>query len=72
MDGCSVLPAGTDALFRKGKPAFAASDPSECPVASHACDEVLSLPLHPGLNDTDVELVAASVNGEAAMLTLKD
>ena len=28
-------------------------DPADCPVADRACDEVLSLPLHPGADDAD-------------------
>jgi dTDP-4-amino-4,6-dideoxygalactose transaminase len=44
------------------QPALAAMSPVECPVADRACDEVLSLPLHPGLRDEDVDHVAAAVN----------
>ena len=43
------------------QPALAAARPAECPEAGRACDEVLSLPLHPGLTDTDVAEVAASL-----------
>ena len=31
------------------QPALAATDPGDCPVAARVCDEVLSLPLYPGL-----------------------
>jgi hypothetical protein len=31
--------------------AFATTAPADCPIAARACAEVLSLPLHPGLND---------------------
>jgi dTDP-4-amino-4,6-dideoxygalactose transaminase len=44
------------------QPALAAVNPAECPVADRACNEVLSLPLHPGLRDEDVDQVAAAVN----------
>jgi len=43
------------------QPALSAESPADCPVAARACDEVLSLPLHPGLTDQDVAAVAASV-----------
>jgi len=31
------------------QPAFASTDPAHCPNAIHAADELLSLPLYPGL-----------------------
>jgi dTDP-4-amino-4,6-dideoxygalactose transaminase len=34
----------------------------ECPVASRAAGELVSLPLHPGLANADVRRIAASVN----------
>jgi len=43
------------------QPAFAGIQPADCPVAARACDEVLSLPLYPGLSDLDVDRVAAAV-----------
>ena len=43
------------------QPAFAGVEPADCPVATRACDEVLSLPLYPGLSDLDVDRVAAAV-----------
>jgi dTDP-3-amino-3,4,6-trideoxy-alpha-D-glucose transaminase len=43
------------------QPALAGMDPRDCPAAAQACNEVLSLPLHPGLSDTDVDTVAAAV-----------
>ena len=44
-------------------PAFSASRSYECPVASRATRELLSLPLHPGLSDDDVrQVIAAAVN----------
>jgi dTDP-4-amino-4,6-dideoxygalactose transaminase len=48
--------------------ALAAMQPRDCPTAARACTEVLSLPLHPGLSDTDVDMVAASVQSESATL----
>jgi len=44
------------------QPALAALDPAECPVAGRACDELLSLPLHPALRDDEVDEVAAAVH----------
>ena len=44
------------------QPALASQDPADCPEAARACEEVLSLPLHPGLTDQDVSAVAASVH----------
>lgn len=38
--------------------AFKAYPPTECPVASKAADELLSLPLHPRLTGTDVARIA--------------
>lgn len=43
------------------QPALGAFDAAECPEATRACGEVLSLPLHPGLAPADVEAVAASL-----------
>jgi len=44
------------------QPAVAASHPAACPAADRACDEVLSLPLHPALRDDEVDRVADAVN----------
>jgi dTDP-3-amino-3,4,6-trideoxy-alpha-D-glucose transaminase len=43
------------------QPAFAVSNPAECPKAERAADEVLSLPLHHGLPLSDVNAVAGAV-----------
>ncbi len=43
------------------QPAFAASGPAECPEATAACHEVLSLPLHPGLDDADLRQVVTAI-----------
>lgn len=43
------------------QPALAALAPADCPEGNRACDEVLSLPLHPGLATHDVEAVVASI-----------
>lgn len=37
-------------------------NPRECPTATTACREVLSLPMHPALGDAEVEEVALSVS----------
>ena len=43
------------------QPALAAANPDACPIAAGACDEVLSLPLHPGMRDEDITDIAAIV-----------
>ena len=48
------------------QPAFAAVAPADCPLAARACDEVLSLPLYPALDDNAVDLVAATLKGHDA------
>jgi dTDP-3-amino-3,4,6-trideoxy-alpha-D-glucose transaminase len=50
------------------QPALAGASPRDCPAAARACDEVLSLPFHPGLSDAEVETVAAAVQSESAAL----
>jgi dTDP-3-amino-3,4,6-trideoxy-alpha-D-glucose transaminase len=41
--------------------AFQATKPADCPRALEACDEVLSLPLHPRLSEADLAFVAEQV-----------
>jgi dTDP-4-amino-4,6-dideoxygalactose transaminase len=41
--------------------ALASADPADCPLATAACQEVLSLPLYPGLTDQQAAEVAAAV-----------
>ena len=41
------------------QPALAGADPAACPIAARVCDEILSLPLHPGLSDDEVDAVAS-------------
>ena len=48
------------------QPALVAVSPDECPIASVACDEVLSLPLHPGMADSDVRAVASAIGDFAS------
>jgi dTDP-4-amino-4,6-dideoxygalactose transaminase len=43
------------------QPALAGERPVECPIATVACSEVLSLPLHPGLSDRDVNAVSEAI-----------
>jgi dTDP-4-amino-4,6-dideoxygalactose transaminase len=43
------------------QPALASTAPAECPRASQACAELLSLPLHHGLSEQEVGRVAAAV-----------
>jgi dTDP-4-amino-4,6-dideoxygalactose transaminase len=44
------------------QPAFADSIHTECPVASRACQEIVSLPLYPRMTLDDVAEVATAVN----------
>ena len=39
------------------QPALASAMPADCPVANRVCNEVVSLPLYPGLSDTAVDSV---------------
>ena len=48
------------------QPALAAADPRECPIATRACDEILSLPLYPALHDADVDTIAEAVHAFAS------
>jgi dTDP-3-amino-3,4,6-trideoxy-alpha-D-glucose transaminase len=48
------------------QPAMAGVNAHDCPVAARVCDEVLSLPLHPGLTDNDVAEVVATLKGHYA------
>jgi dTDP-3-amino-3,4,6-trideoxy-alpha-D-glucose transaminase len=43
------------------QPAVAAERPASCPVADRVCDEIFSLPLHPGMARHAIEEVAAEV-----------
>jgi dTDP-4-amino-4,6-dideoxygalactose transaminase len=43
------------------QPAVASQHPVDCPEGNRACDEVLSLPLHPGLAATQLEAVVAGI-----------
>lgn len=48
--------------------AMAAEQPAACPIADEACDQVLSLPLHPGLTEQDVQDVCEAVAASGAEL----
>jgi len=43
------------------QPALASTSPAECPLADQACNEILSLPLHPCLSEAEVDHIAAAV-----------
>jgi len=43
--------------------AFAHMSPAHCPLAARVCAEVVSLPLHPGLSDGDLDTVVSAVKG---------
>ncbi len=48
------------------QPALASQRPANCPVADRVCDQVLSLPLHPGMPQSAVEEVASALHASAA------
>jgi len=43
------------------QPALASEAPADCPIAARVCDEILSLPLYPRLDDRAVSAVASAV-----------
>jgi dTDP-4-amino-4,6-dideoxygalactose transaminase len=43
------------------QPALASEEPADCPVATRACSELLSLPLYPDLPDASVDTVLAAL-----------
>lgn len=43
------------------QPAFASAAPEPCPIADTVCDELVSLPLHPGLDEVAVTRVIEAV-----------
>lgn len=43
------------------QPALTGQAPANCPEGNRACDDVLSLPLHPGLETDDLDAVVARV-----------
>jgi dTDP-4-amino-4,6-dideoxygalactose transaminase len=47
------------------QPALAAAEPADCPVATRACNEILSLPLHPALREDEIDDIAAAVRAFA-------
>jgi dTDP-4-amino-4,6-dideoxygalactose transaminase len=59
--------AGVEALVHypvpiPSQPGLRSENPAPCPAASIACDEVLSLPMHPALTSEDVARVADVVS----------
>jgi len=42
------------------QPAIASERPAACPVADAVCDEIVSLPLHPGMTDAEIDAAAAA------------
>jgi dTDP-3-amino-3,4,6-trideoxy-alpha-D-glucose transaminase len=46
--------------------ALAGEHPADCPIASRICNEVLSLPLRPGLTETAIDQVAAALRAFSA------
>jgi hypothetical protein len=51
--------------------AFAASPPADCPIASAACDQVVSLPFHPALPAADLSAVAGAIHDFRGKLTVR-
>lgn len=48
------------------QPALQSEAPADCPVGDRICGQVLSLPLHPGLREDDVDAVVAAVRSVTA------
>jgi dTDP-4-amino-4,6-dideoxygalactose transaminase len=44
------------------QPALASAQRTDCPIASRACHEILSLPLHTAMHDDDVDAITDAVN----------
>lgn len=44
------------------QPALASAQRTDCPIASRACHEILSLPLHSAMHDDDVDAITDAVN----------
>jgi dTDP-4-amino-4,6-dideoxygalactose transaminase len=42
--------------------ALRSQDPRECPAATEACREVLSLPMYPALTDAELDDIVRSVD----------
>ncbi len=47
------------------QPAVASENPGACPVADRICEQVLSLPLHPGMSTQAIDEVAAALQAHA-------
>jgi dTDP-4-amino-4,6-dideoxygalactose transaminase len=65
----ALLAAGVETLVHypvpmPRQPAFAAENPTQCPVADRVCEQVFSLPLHPQLSDDEAGLVIASIRAQ--------
>ncbi len=45
------------------QPAFAETQPADCPLAARVCDEILSLPCQPAMQERDVDAVVAAIRG---------
>jgi dTDP-3-amino-3,4,6-trideoxy-alpha-D-glucose transaminase len=48
------------------QPAVRSERPAECPIADRVCNQLLSLPLHPGMTLSAVEEVASALHASAA------
>jgi dTDP-3-amino-3,4,6-trideoxy-alpha-D-glucose transaminase len=48
------------------QPAMSRVNPRACPEAARVCDEILSLPLHPGMTDTQITDIVTSLKGHYA------
>ena len=44
------------------QPAFGPADPAPCPITATVCNELVSLPLYPGLGNSEVDRVVEPVN----------
>jgi dTDP-3-amino-3,4,6-trideoxy-alpha-D-glucose transaminase len=48
------------------QPALRSEKPADCPITDRVCDQLLSLPLHPGMAHSAVEEVASALHASAA------
>ena len=63
----SLTASGVETLIHYPIPlpkqeAMAAAHPADCPIATRVAGEILSLPLHPRMAMSDVDIVSAAVN----------
>ena len=61
LDACGIETLVHYPTAIPAQSAVARCHPADCPVAARVCSQVVSLPLHPGLDEASVALVADAV-----------